>query len=288
MKARLWPLLLLSIGIAATVLLSVGLSGLTLLPGKPYFLGGRLWLGANESELSLPSETLVKVIRIFFIILLLLLPVSIVYLIISPTARRQLRRDLTIFGSVLLLFWLIRTRLGALNSESGAQPDAAPLVPETIPSLLIAEFVAAPPQWLIWLTSFGLAALLVLALAGIVWRVRFYRQPSPSSLMQIAQQAQEALDALQAGGNCRDTVMRCYFEMNHVLHERRGIRLPEAMTPREFEIQLEKAGLPGEHIQQLTRLFESVRYGAKVSGEREEQQAIACLSAIVEACKSSS
>jgi len=272
-------------GIVAMVLLSASLSGLTLLPGAPYFLGGRLWLGVDESERSLPSETLVTVIRIFIVILLLLLPVSIVYLIISPTARRQLLRNLAIFVPILLLLWLIRTRLGALHSESGAQPGAVSLAPEMFSLPPTAEFVAAPPQWLIWLTSFGLAALLVLVLAGIVWRVRFYRHRPPSPLMQLAQQAQEALDALQAGDNLRDTVMRCYFEMNRVLREQRGITRPEPTTPREFEKQLEQAGLPGEHVRQLTRLFEDVRYGAKVSGEREERQAIACLTAIVEHCR---
>jgi hypothetical protein len=49
---------------------------------------------------------------------------------------------------------------------------------------------------------------------------------------------------------------------------------------------LEEAGLPGKHVQQLTRLFEQVRYGAKVSDEQKERQAIACLTAIVEACRS--
>ncbi len=36
-----------------------------------------------------------------------------------------------------------------------------------------------------------------------------------------------------------------------------------------------------EHIQRLTRLFENIRYGNKPSGKQEEQEAIACLTAIV-------
>ena len=55
------------------------------------------------------------------------------------------------------------------------------------------------------------------------------------------------------------------------------------MTPREFEQVLGGLGLRDEHIQQLTRLFERVRYSAAAPGEREEREAEACLSAIVAA-----
>jgi Domain of unknown function (DUF4129) len=70
--------------------------------------------------------------------------------------------------------------------------------------------------------------------------------------------------------------------MNLVLSEQRGIQRQTAMTPREFELYLGQIGLKIEHIRQLTRLFERVRYGAGPPGEREEQEAVACLTAIVE------
>jgi hypothetical protein len=57
----------------------------------------------------------------------------------------------------------------------------------------------------------------------------------------------------------------------------------EAMTPREFELLLAGAGLRDDHIGQLTRLFERVRYGGAAASERDEQEARACLSAIVQA-----
>ena len=55
------------------------------------------------------------------------------------------------------------------------------------------------------------------------------------------------------------------------------------MTPREFEQYLAKSGLRTEDIQRLTRLFESVRYGDKSPGKREEKEAVDCLNAIVRA-----
>lgn len=75
--------------------------------------------------------------------------------------------------------------------------------------------------------------------------------------------------------------MECYLKMNQVLQEQQGIERQKAMTPREFERHLTAVGLTNEHIRQLTRLFESVRYGANAPGQQEEQEALACLSAIV-------
>ena len=51
--------------------------------------------------------------------------------------------------------------------------------------------------------------------------------------------------------------------MSRVLHQQRGIRRHQAMTPREFVVYLEEVGLPTEAVMRLTELFEQVRYGAK-------------------------
>ena len=56
------------------------------------------------------------------------------------------------------------------------------------------------------------------------------------------------------------------------------------MTPREFEVYLTQNGMPREPVQQLTRLFELVRYGAVTAAPADEQHAVASLTAIVEAC----
>jgi 2-iminoacetate synthase ThiH len=52
------------------------------------------------------------------------------------------------------------------------------------------------------------------------------------------------------------------------------------MTPHEFAQRLEKAGLPAHPVQQLTRLFERVRYGAFNPGKKDVDEAVACLNAI--------
>ena len=75
--------------------------------------------------------------------------------------------------------------------------------------------------------------------------------------------------------------------MSQILSEQRGIRRSATMTPREFEQKLRGAGLPGDDVERLTRLFESVRYGARVPNEHQERQAVACLTAIAESCTGS-
>ena len=283
-RRRLWTLVLLGIAVAAMVVLSAGLARLELLPGQPYSLGGSLEV--RPDVLTLPPVGQVPVIlRVLFVLVLLLTPVSIVYLIVSPRARKQVLRTVAFCVAFIFIIQLIRERLRSLNGEAELTSSDGSLPPGSFLTPPTAEFVASPPAWLILAASLALALLIALILAGVVWWVWLRRRRAANALEQLAQEAQEALEVLQAGGDLRDSVLRCYFEMNRVLREQRGITRPEPTTPREFEKQLEQAGLPGEHVRRLTRLFEDVRYGAKVSGEHEERQAIACLTAIVEHCR---
>jgi hypothetical protein len=55
------------------------------------------------------------------------------------------------------------------------------------------------------------------------------------------------------------------------------------MTPREFERELVRAGLPALPVERLTRLFEHVRYGVHAPGPEEQHEAISSLEAIVTA-----
>jgi hypothetical protein len=72
--------------------------------------------------------------------------------------------------------------------------------------------------------------------------------------------------------------------MNAVVSDTRGLPRPEAATPREYALRLEGAGLPGEAVNRLTRLFESVRYGARKSDQSDINEAVACLNSILQAC----
>jgi hypothetical protein len=277
-------LLALSVVIVAMLLLSTGLSELEFLEGQPFPLG-RSPAGVEGGYGGLPQgELFALVFRVLMFVAVLLLPFSIIYLIISREARRRL----------LLRFLLLLPILAALYvlaqqpQHEVAPPDQDQLqplsgIPEDVP---VAGVDAPPPQWFLSAVSGGCALLVAMVIVALGWFVWRSRRRIVRPLEQLAQQAEETIEDIQAGADLRDTVMRCYFEMGRVLRQQRGIQRHQAMTPREFVAYLEEVGLPTEAAGRLTELFEQVRYGAKSLGQDEGAQALACLETIVEFCRS--
>lgn len=138
-----------------------------------------------------------------------------------------------------------------------------------------------PPPLLLWLVAGGV----LLASAGVAaWMLR----PSPPrrrAVDDVALEAQRAREALLAGEDPRTVILACYARMSRALAEERGIERPESMTAREFGALLGTLGIPHAPVQELTRLFEAVRYGGLEPGAGEEARAVACLGAIVQHCR---
>jgi hypothetical protein len=147
------------------------------------------------------------------------------------------------------------------------------------------DFVSDPPNWFLMVVNVVVALLLVVAF-WFLWRFMRARHDDTQTL--LVQQAETALSDLTAGGDLRDVIMRCYARMSQVLYQSRNIQRDEAMTPREFETHLAEIGLQDQHIQRLTRLFESVRYGASSPGEPAQREALDCLRAITRAFRGAS
>ena len=143
----------------------------------------------------------------------------------------------------------------------------------------------SPPEWFIFAASLAVAILIIAPLVGAAWFLWQRRRRREVGLERLAQEAQAALTAIQSGADLRNAVIRCYVEMARIVREQRGISRDSARTTTEFAADLEGAGLPGEDVRRLTRLFESVRYGAKPTGEDEEREAVAALTAIARACR---
>jgi Domain of unknown function (DUF4129) len=283
-------LVLFSLGIAvvAMLLLSTSLSGLDLLPGRPFSLEGYPPFQVGQNGSFPGGDALLFIVRVAYFLALMLLPVLIIWLIVSPRARKALLKQLLRLLPILIILylainWLRRTSRTA--KEITFQGSASPVDGSALSSPTD-TFAANPSQWLVLVASLGVALLLTVLVVGIAWSVWRRNRRSQHPLERLAQEAQNALDALWAGGDLRDVVIRCYLEMNRVVREQRGIQRDLAMTPREFEHYLEEKGFPGEPVRQLTRLFEEVRYGTTVPGENEKCQAVASLTAIVEVCRS--
>jgi hypothetical protein len=287
-RRQIWTLISLGIAVAAILALAASLSQVEFSPGEPFAFGTGMPVRPPPGGLAPELPPAVQLLlRALLWLTLALIPFSIFYLIISPSARKRFLQNLIVFGVFLGFIYLLRQQIKPgertedFFANLGRMPEG-----EIGAGRPPAEFAGAAPEWLVLLVSFLLAAFVVAISIGVIWAIVRRRRPAPElPLVELAQQAEEARETIEAGGDLRDTVIRCYMEMNRVVRDARGLQRERAMTPHEFETRLEGAGLPGEQVRDLTRLFEDVRYGAKELGPWEGRRAVACLTAIAEACR---
>jgi len=234
-------------------------------------------------------NTLLSVFRIMLIAGWVLLPLYLVMLIFSKEARKRLLRDIAMILPVLALLYLLNSSRVAenmaegLNLNIGGNNDLE--LADGGASIAPPEF-SPPPEWVTTAVIIGIAivvALIVGVIIYVVWKRSKEKTLEP--VRRVEREAQNALDAIGAGGDLRETILRCYYQMIESLKEYRGIYRDRDMTPHEFELLLSGRGMPREPVHQLTQLFEQVRYGAQSPGRKEEQIAVSSLSAIVTACQ---
>jgi hypothetical protein len=286
-RKKLWMLLLLGIAVVTTILLAAGISQLQLLPGQPFPIAG-IMQALSDSRISLSNFSLpFNLVRPVIACVWILLIISIIGFIISPQIRKDVFRRVITYSLWALIIYGVIVSLQPFLSSLGEEPaePSGPGLFETLDSgeLLPAppDFIVDPPQWFV----IGISILLVslfLSIGWFFWYIFSAKKRDSTSLELLVQEAQQALEDLQGGQDLKDTVKRCYFEMSQILSKQRNLHRRRGMTPREFEQYLAEHGLQIEHIQRLTRLFENVRYGHKSPDEQEEQEAIVCLTTIVQ------
>ena len=276
-------LIFLAIAVLALILLAAGLSQMELQPGRPLPVGGevpQIRQGGISVE-PLEFDTLNVLLALG---LWLILPVFVITFIFSPSFRRRILRLLPVY--LMLLWGLMFLKRMMENNEGREVPleeqglgQQGLALGEALPTP--PDYIADPPQWLVFSASL-LVFLLCLGVVWLIWR-KMSLIPPPDSKALITMEMEEAISDLKAGGDVKEIVLRCYADMVGVLQEQRGVRRDQTMTPREFAQHLAKVGFGDAHIQQLTSLFEEVRYGSKATGPLQEKQAIACLTAITQA-----
>jgi len=283
-------LIFLVVTIAALILFTASLSNLEFLPGQSFPLGSLVGQEADtsaEGGSSGLSGALLSwwavLITLAFIILIIL---WIIIFIFRPEVRKYLLSRLisylVLLSLIAGLIFNLRQSINGAEYENATNPQAAPLE-DVIPAeetLTPPAIVVDPPRWLVGLITLALFTI-ILGIVWWVWSRRPHRQADSAEL--IAKEAEQAAQAIQAGRDLRDTVMNCYLKMTLLMSNQRDIQREQAMTPREFENHLAQIGFSDDHIRRLTRLFENVRYGANIPTEREEREAVACLSAIAAA-----
>ena len=285
-STKRWALLFLGFVLIAMLLLSVSLPNLKFQPGQPFSLGNAPPPPGAASGLETPGDFFLILIRGLLALTLLLVPVYIIFHLLTPQGRRKLLGDL----AVLLIFFAVAEILSRLprkaplsqQQPSGEQgglilPTPGPVVTFTAQSTPVLEIVVIV----------AIALLIAIGVGILYWyyRRRLEQQPNQTALEQLANEAQNAVDALKAGEDIKDIVIRSYVQMSRVLRQERNLEREDAMTVHEFEQSLIEKGLPYDPVHQLTHLFEEVRYGSKHPGKFEEQRAIDCLSTIVAFCK---
>ena len=281
-------LLLAILALGALTVLAFGLRDVQFNAGQP--------IGRYETETPPPSGNLgvsftnvsVKSQLVFWGVLVLL--VSLIGLLLSPEGRKQLLRlFVRAFGTYWLVYFVMRNygeRLAALaNLNLGAFIFAQPSGDSTN----VPPPVFVPPQESPWI-SYVVSIVLVIFLAFAGWRVWLLLQrmsfgrDKEEPLEELARIARSSLKDLSQGGDTSDVIMRCYFRMSNVVSDKRKLHRKDSMTPAEFAVRLEQAGLPGDAVQRLTRLFEAVRYGGYRSGPKDVNEAVACLTSILNYC----
>lgn len=102
--------------------------------------------------------------------------------------------------------------------------------------------------------------------------------PEPEQPVGIGAAAGVAADRLEDDADLENAVYRAWREMTRHLE----VDHPHSSTPAEFAAAAVDAGMKREDVDELTDLFERVRYGGTAPTERDERQAIEALRNIEE------
>jgi hypothetical protein len=268
-------------GLVALGLLSAALRDFSFRPAEPlaFNLGGTPSLAPAVPLVEVPLWKLLLfggLLLLIFIILLILL---------DPETRKRILLKLFRFVMTMVALWYAMT----YAYEHGSLKTLLNLTPASAAAAAVGTGapvpVYVPPVISPWLVL-GVSFLIALALILVGWLIYTRRPAARASFSkhEIAGIAREALKDLQDGQDWENAIVRCYVRMNQVVNAERGLVRQAGATPAEFALRMEKAGLPGEAVQTLTRLFERVRYGGQPSSPAERDLAAAALSAILHDC----
>lgn len=285
---RTWTFIIAGAGLLALVLLAISLNGLQLAPGQPVSFQQLAPDVSSANGTNDLTGILTVVFRVAMIIFWILVPIFIAMIVLDKEARKRLLRAMALVVPFLLLLFYLSTQKPLQKAADSFSPggfNMATLEPGQSPAPPPPAYTP-PAGWVTTLATVLIAVAVSLIVIGVVftvWRRWKNQRQLQEPLRQVQREAQAALDAIYAGGDLRETILRCYLQMVEALKQYRGISREFDMTPHEFELYLEKRGLPREPVRQLTQLFEQVRYGAAQPGRQDERTAVSSLTAIISA-----
>jgi hypothetical protein len=283
---KFWVILLAILAVAALMGLAIGLKNVSFRDAQAF--------GRNEPRtprvtpldlvnavMSVPIKTQL-IIWVSFVLLFVFIG-----MLLSPELRKRLIRIAIRVAITYWGLWILFTRYREVLAQIGL--NLSPL--NENPNLnsngaAVPEFT--PPQsisWTAYLVSFAIAVVLILLAwkLNAIWK-ELNASTTDSSIKKLAGIARSSLHDLSSGRDSTDVIMNCYYRMSDVVSDKKQIDRNSSMTPSEFAIRLEQAGLPADAVRRLTRLFESVRYGKHRSDSTAVNEAVACLTTILHHC----
>src|SRR5215216_2640882 len=278
-------LLLAALALAALTVLAISLNQVP-------FRGAERFVRGETAETPYSAEDVVQVWaevpiwKQLFLWVLIALLVVLVGMLLSPEMRKRM---LILFVRMAFTFWgiyfLLKNYGDRLFGFQAPAPNGMP--PGSEGSVPMPVF--APPQVspvFSYIISFAFALVWLAVIWGLYrgWKRYQAFANTKKPLDDIARIARSSLNDLSSGRNSSDVIINCYLRMSDVVSSTRHLYRNTAMTPHEFSLHLEQAGLPGDAVSRLTRLFEGVRYGNRKSGPQDINEAVSCLKTILHYC----
>ncbi|MBU1049804.1 DUF4129 domain-containing protein [Candidatus Bipolaricaulota bacterium] len=263
------------------VLLIGSLDELSFQPGKllPHAESG----SEDEVDVLSTAVTLSPRERLYASILVILTLISVICVFVFKKVRilvlQYLFTLMTLVLPVLLgIMFFSRFFSGWFQRHASDELVVpGPVIPDSL--------LANPPTWSLALAA-GAVSLLILGL-GTYFAIRWLafrtyvekRKTELATLQEeqqaVAEKAAQAASRIRRGKPLQGEVIRCYQEMTQSLSKHRNVK-PTYLTAREFAVSLTQLGIQTEHVNELTALFELVRYG-----DRDDQsladRALDCL-----------
>ena len=221
------------------------------------------------------------------VLALVICMVILVGALLSPELRKRLFKVMIRVGLTYWALYILFTRYRELIPQMGLNLLGAEGAPgsastgEPVPQFIPPQNVSLTS----YLISFGIAVLLVIVARRVyvAWKEMETSKAEPS-FKKIAGIARSSLHDISSGRDSTDVIINCYLRMSDVVANKRKLNRSVAMTPGEFAGRLEQAGLPGDAVRRLTRLFEKVRYGGYRTDSNAVNEAVACLTTILHYC----
>jgi hypothetical protein len=268
-------LIFLGMVLVITVMIAASLPQLDLKPGLPLprLENSSLVIPPAESR---PVES-ISINRFIIITFLLLAGSAFVYVFYKLMRGAEWMNLATYFRPMLVICLIAAGILFMIMLLPRSTVPVELALPMPTPAPVVTSPLGPVPSGVLWLVGIG---LLVTGGLIVYWIIRSNNNQK-TTVARVGLEAEKAWQELKIGLGLKDVIIKCYRQMSLALEKERGIEREVFMTTGEFEDLLEAEGVPHEPIHQLTRLFETARYGNWQPNKADETQAIHCLEAIM-------